>query len=67
MDWSMGMFFGVPLWVWEKNMYVLLGISSSIGTSLIPKMTSAEEISSAICAPAYVKESEEALVASFQS
>jgi hypothetical protein len=28
-------------------------------------MTSAEEISSAICAPAYVKESEEALKASF--
>jgi len=51
--WSIGMFFSLPLCVWEKNIYVLSLIRDVSGTSLIPKMMSAFEISSVTIAPAF--------------
>lgn len=53
MAWSIGMFFLFPLCVWEKKRYVLSFSNADSGTSLIPRIISASEISSLTIAPAY--------------
>jgi hypothetical protein len=54
---NVGILYDCPLCVCEKITYVLLGISLSIGTSLIPNIISAFERSSSIIAPAFLTNS----------
>src|ERR1043165_6697007 len=52
MDFNICLLCGCFFLVWEKNKYVLPGISSSMGTSLMPRRISQSLISSLTSAPA---------------